>query len=48
MAVDAATTGRDGGLRREVYTGRVARCARRQRDDGLRWLEEGGGEPGTA
>lgn len=45
MAVDAATTGRDGGLR-EVY--REGGEVREETDDGLRWLEEGGGEPGTA
>lgn len=36
-------TGVGGGR----YTGRVARGCE-ETDDGLRWLEEGGGEPGTA
>jgi len=40
-------TGRDDGAGRRC-TERVVRGAGRQRDDGLRWLEEGGGEPGTA
>lgn len=47
MAVDAATTGR-GEATAAVGVPGGCRGAQGDRDDGLRWLEEGGGEPGTA
>ncbi|CAL1674386.1 unnamed protein product [Lasius platythorax] len=42
---------RDDGTERRAAAGGIPggwRGARGDRDDGLRWLEEGGGEPGTA
>lgn len=45
---DDGTRGRRGEREKVVCREGETRGARRQRDDGLRWLEEGGGEPGTA